>query len=567
MPEQLAHYPFTDTAYHELLDRQGGVRPHWQRLFRQLERSSPEQLRQRQALVERQIQENGVTYNVYADPKGTDRPWALDLLPNLLSAAEWQPIAAGVAQRARLLNALLADLYGDQRLLAEGLLPSELVFGHPNFLWPALGIRPPGGIFLHSYAVDLARDADGRWQVLADRTQAPSGAGYALENRQIVSRALPELYRDLRVQHLAGYFRTLQETLASQAAGDGETPLVVLLTPGRFNETYFEHLYLARQLGFPLVEGHDLTVRDATLYLKTLGGLKRVHAVLRRLDDDFCDPLELRTDSALGIPGLLEAVRQGRVLVANALGSGVLESPGLLGFLPQACRRLLGEELALPSLDTRWCGEPQALEAILAALPDLVIKPAFPGQRCEPLFGHALDGAGLASLGERLRERPQAYVAQRLAQLSQAPVWRDGEAGVGLQSRAIGMRVFAVAAADGRYWVMPGGLTRVASAADAEVVSMQRGGASKDTWVLAERAVGGEPWRPRRLGVRDLVREDPYLPSRVVENLFWYGRYAERCDDHARLLRVVLSRYVDADGDEEARRRPPAQGGRHGRRA
>ncbi len=215
-----------------------------------------------------------------------------------------------MAQRARLLNALLADLYGDQRLLAEGLLPSELVFGHPNFLWPALGIRPPGGIFLHSYAVDLARDADGRWQVLADRTQAPSGAGYALENRQIVSRALPELYRDLRVQHLAGYFRTLQETLASQAAGDGETPLVVLLTPGRFNETYFEHLYLARQLGFPLVEGHDLTVRDATLYLKTLGGLKRVHAVLRRLDDDFCDPLELRTDSALGIPGLLEAVRQ-----------------------------------------------------------------------------------------------------------------------------------------------------------------------------------------------------------------------------------------------------------------
>lgn len=226
MPELLAHYPFTDTAYHELLDRQGGVRPHWQRLFRQLERSSPEQLRQRQALVERQIQENGVTYNVYADPKGTDRPWALDLLPNLLSAAEWQPIAAGVAQRARLLNALLADLYGDQRLLAEGLLPSELVFGHPNFLWPALGIRPPGGIFLHSYAVDLARDADGRWQVLADRTQAPSGAGYALENRQIVSRALPELYRDLRVQHLAGYFRTLQETLASQAAGEDRKSVV-----------------------------------------------------------------------------------------------------------------------------------------------------------------------------------------------------------------------------------------------------------------------------------------------------------------------------------------------------
>ncbi|MBG7004640.1 circularly permuted type 2 ATP-grasp protein [Pseudomonas aeruginosa] len=554
MPELPAHPPSRDTAYHELLDRQGGVRPHWQRLFRQLERSGPAQLRQRQALVERQIQENGVTYNVYADPKGTDRPWELDLLPNLLSAAEWQPLAAGVAQRARLLNALLADLYGEQRLLAEGLLPSELVYGHPNFLWPAVGIQPPGGIFLHSYAVDLVRDADGRWQVLADRTQAPSGAGYALENRQIVSRALPELYRDLRVQYLAGYFRTLQETLASQAASDGETPLVVLLTPGRFNETYFEHLYLARQLGFPLVEGHDLTVRDATLYLKTLGGLKRVHAVLRRLDDDFCDPLELRNDSALGIPGLLEAVRQGRVLMANALGSGVLESPGLLGFLPAASRRLLGEELSLPSVATRWCGEPQALDAISAELPGLVIKPAFPGQRFEPLFGHALDAAGRAALDERLREQPQAYVAQRRAQLSRAPVWRDDGADGALQARAIGMRVFAVAASDGRYWVMPGGLTRVASAADAEVVSMQRGGASKDTWVLAERPVGGEPLRPRSLGVRDLVREDPYLPSRVVENLFWFGRYAERCDDHARLLRVVLSRYVDADGDDEALR-------------
>ncbi|ANI18632.1 molybdopterin oxidoreductase [Pseudomonas citronellolis] len=554
MSELLARYPLSATAYHELLDAAGGVRPHWQRLVQRLERASDAQLEQRQALLARQIQENGVTYNVYADPKGADRPWELDLLPNLLSAEEWAGIAAGVAQRGRLLNAVLADLYGEQRLLAEGVLPTELVYGHPNFLWPCGGLPVPGGIYLHSYAVDLARDADGRWHVLADRTQAPSGAGYALENRQIISRALPELYRELRVQYLAGYFRTLQETLAHCAPVDGETPLVVLLTPGRFNETYFEHLYLARQLGFPLVEGHDLTVRDATLYLKTLGGLKRVHAVLRRLDDDFCDPLELRTDSALGVPGLLDAVRRGRVLVANALGSGVLESPGLLGFLPAASRRLFGEDLLLPAVQTHWCGEPGALDMALGELERLVIKPAFPSQSFEPLFGHTLGPAARTELCQRLRAQPHAYVAQRQAQLSQAPVWQQAGARGELQSRAIGMRVFAVAASDGRYWVMPGGLTRVASAADAEVVSMQRGGASKDTWVLADRPVHGEPLRPRNIGARDLIRQDPYLPSRVVENLYWFGRYAERCDDNARLLRVVLSRYVDADGDEQALR-------------
>jgi len=365
MPDLLADYPRPHAAYHELLDAQGQVRPHWRRLLDQLQRSTPAQLQQRQATLARQIQENGVTYNVYADPQGSDRPWALDLLPNLIDAEEWQTIAAGVAQRAGLLNRVLADLYGPQQLLRDGLLPAELEFGHNNFLWPCQGVQVPGDTWLHLYAVDLARAPDGRWWVLADRTQAPSGAGYALENRQIVSRVLPELYRDLRVQYLAGFFRTLQEQLREQAPSEGETPLVVLLTPGRFNETYFEHLYLARQLGFPLVEGSDLTVRDDTLYLKTLDGLQRVHALLRRLDDDFCDPLELRTDSALGVPGLLEVVRQGRVLVANALGSGVLESPGLLGFMPAIAEQWLGEELLLPSIATWWCGEPPVLEEAL----------------------------------------------------------------------------------------------------------------------------------------------------------------------------------------------------------
>ncbi|MGE8097604.1 circularly permuted type 2 ATP-grasp protein [Pseudomonas fluorescens] len=545
MPDLLDRYPLTPGTYHELLDDSGAVRPHWRRLFDQLQRSTPTQLLQRQALLTRQIQENGVTYNVYADPKGADRPWELDLLPHVMAADEWQQLSAGIAQRARLLNAVLADLYGPQRLIAEGLLPAELVFGHNNFLWPCQGIQPPDGVFLHLYAVDLARTPDGRWWVTADRTQAPSGAGYALENRTIVSRAFPELYRDLQVQHLAGFFRTLQETLARQAPSADEVPLVVLLTPGRFNESYFEHLYLARQLGYPLVEGGDLTVRDATVYLKTLSGLRRVHAIMRRLDDDFCDPLELRTDSALGVPGLLDAVRQGRVLVANALGSGVLESPGLLGFLPKINQFLFGEELILPSIATWWCGEPPVLAQALEKMPELLIKPAFPSQSFASVLGRDLSEKQRHDLAERMQARPYAYVAQELAQLSQAPIWQaeDGQ----LQPRAIGMRVYAVASQDG-YRVLPGGLTRVAAEADAEVVSMQRGGASKDTWVLGERAPIGEQWKAQRtLGVHDLVRRDPYLPSRVVENLFWFGRYCERCDDSARLLRIMLTRYVDGD--------------------
>jgi uncharacterized circularly permuted ATP-grasp superfamily protein len=239
MPDLLDRYPLTPGTYHEMLDASGAVRPHWRMLYEHLQRSTPGQLIQRQALLSRQIQENGVTYNVYADPKGADRPWELDLLPHLIPAQEWAVVAAGIAQRARLLNAVLADLYGPQTLIADGLLPAELVFGHNNYLWPCQGVKPPEGTFLHMYAVDLARTPDGRWWVTADRTQAPSGAGYALENRQIVSRAFPDLYRDLQVQHVAGFFRALQETLVRQAPSDREAPLVVLLTPGRLKQIYF----------------------------------------------------------------------------------------------------------------------------------------------------------------------------------------------------------------------------------------------------------------------------------------------------------------------------------------
>jgi uncharacterized circularly permuted ATP-grasp superfamily protein/uncharacterized alpha-E superfamily protein len=444
-----------------------------------------------------------------------------------------------VIQRACLFDALLGDLYGSQHLLSDGTVPAELPFGHPNFLWPCHGIRTAGSHRLHVYAVDISRSADGRWWALADRTQTPSGPGYALENRQIVSRVFPDLLSDLGVRSLGGFFAALRENLLRHAP-DGEAPLAVVLTPGSFNETYFEHAYLARHLGLPLVEGNDLTVRGDTVCLKTLGGLRRVHAIFRRLDDDFCDPVELRADSALGVPGLIAVLRAGKVVIANALGSGVLESAAWMGFMPAAAERLLGEKLRLPSVATWWCGEKPALDYVVGNIERLVIKPAYPNQKFEAVFGRGLSPGERVTLIERLIARPHAYVAQERLVFSQAPVWRSAGApgaAPAFAARALGIRVYAIATPTG-YRVMPGGLARIASDA-ADIVSMQRGGGSKDVWVLAadRRATdeaGGTAMAPRRLARHD------ELPSRLAENLFWLGRYSERCEDKARLLRATL---------------------------
>jgi len=550
MPRSLlSTYPQEPDRFDEMLADDGSVRPAWQSFFTHLEWATPEQMRHRLDYVRRRILENGVTYNVYADPEGADRPWELDPLPLILSPAEWQGIASAVSQRARLLDAVLRDLYGEQQLLRDGTLPPALVYGHNNFLWPCHGVRPPGDTYLHLYAADLARSPDGRWWVIADRTQAPSGAGYALENRTIVGRAFPEQFRDLQVEHLASFFRELQGALAHWAPHTAEAPLIVLLTPGPYNETYFEHAYLARYLGFPLVEGQDLTVRGDSVYLRTLNGLRRVHAILRRLDDDYCDPLELRGDSALGVPGLLQAVRAGKVLVANALGSGLLESAALPGFLPGACEKLLGERLAMPSVATWWCGEQAALEYTIAHLDRLVIKGSYPSQHFDPLFGNELSGRDRAEMITRLRARPQAYVAQELVDYSQAPAWSPSHKRR-LLPRGVGLRVF-VAATAGGHVVMPGGLTRVSAMSNARIISMQRGGSSKDTWVLSDSGVNTFSLLKHSVGKADLVRGGRNLSSRVVENLYWFGRYAERCDKTARILRVALSRLVDAGAESQ----------------
>jgi len=539
LPETFG-YALRQGVYDEAFGPDGAPRSHHVELWRGLSELGAGELGKRWEQGRRLIRENGVTYNVYGDPRGMDRPWVLDPIPLMVGADEWASLAKGLEQRARLLDAVLADLYGPARILEEGLLPPELVFGGQGFLRPLVGCTPPGGVYLHLYAADLARSSDGVFWVLGDRTQAPSGAGYALENRIVVSRLLPQLFRDCRVERLAPFFSALRESLAHLAPRGREQPRVVLLTPGAYNETYFEHAYLARYLGYTLVEGADLTVRDDTVYLKTLGGLERVDVILRRLDDLFCDPLSLRSDSSLGIAGLVRAVRAGNVTIANALGSGLVESPALLAFLPGLCQRLLEEPLATPSVATWWCGEPAALKYVLEHLPELVIKSAFFGAAAsEPVFGGELSSEQRAELARRIQARPSAFIGQEQVSLSTAPVW----AGESIQPRHVAVRAFLALGRDG-YVALPGGLTRVSSSKNSLVVSMQSGGGSKDTWVLA-RGLPSSLSLLKPQGGIDIVRSGADMPSRVADNLFWLGRYAERAEGTARLLRSAITRLTD----------------------
>lgn len=560
----IANYPALSGRYDEMFDAAMQPRPHWRAMLAHLQDEAPDAMRARLDAVQRQVRENGVTYNVYADAKGEQRPWDLNVLPLILPADEWAHIEAGVIQRATLLNRLLGDVYGDQKLISDGLLPPALIHGNAGFLRPCHGIRQSSDIALHIYAVDLARAPNGRWWVVGDRTQAPSGAGYALENRNIISRAFPEIFRDLKVQHLNGFFDSLRDSLAhwgricAANRGDGgdqgpvlregEAPLTVLLTPGPYNETYYEQSYLARHLGYPLVEGKDLTVRNGIVWLKTLAGPQRVHVILRRVDDDFCDPLELRADSALGVVGLTEAARRGTVVIANGLGSNLLESGALLGYLPKISRALLGEALKMPSVATWWCGEPAALANVLSRLDELVIKPTFPQLRQSPVFGMTLTPQARAALVRDMQARPHDYIAQELVNLSHAPVWNDGSQ-PGLQASAAGLRVYACATPDG-YVVMPGGLTRVATGRDARVINMQRGGASKDTWIQSSDVVHQHHPILRTTTSQELVRGESYLASRLVENLFWFGRYSARCDNIARLTRAALAFLLNISPEE-----------------
>jgi uncharacterized circularly permuted ATP-grasp superfamily protein/uncharacterized alpha-E superfamily protein len=529
-------------AYDELSADGVTPRPHWAHLMESLREIGPEELGRRWSRAERRIRENGITYNIYSDPLGANRPWKIDIVPLLISANEWRFIEAGIIQRAQLLSLILEDLYGPQDLVAQGHFPAALLYANPAFLRPLVGVRVPAHSYLHMLAVDLARSPDGQWWVLADRTQAPSGSGYALENRTIVSDVLPNLFRTSNVLRLAPFFRAQREALTSLA--QRSNPRIVLLTPGPLNETYFEHSYTARYLGFTLVEGADLTVRDRCVYLKTVDGLEQIDVILRRVDDSFCDPLELRSESLLGVPGLVDAIVAGNVKVANALGSGLIETAAVMPFLPGLSKHLLDEKLKLPSVATWWCGQEYALDWVLNHLDSVVVKPAFPSRGMEPVFGAELPHAEKGKFAERLRAHPHEYVAQEQIALSTAPVWDNGR----LNSRSVVLRTYVLNTGNG-WTAIPGGLVRVAEAAGS-VVSMQRGGHSKDAWVLWDGPVDTFSMLHPRNEPVELRRVSRGVPSSVADNVFWLGRYVERAENIARILRPMISRVRRADEAE-----------------
>ncbi len=539
----LGSYRPSGDVYDEMM-ADGQPRPHWRKLIQSYDQLGPQDRINRRDTAARILRENGVTYNVYGDTQGLGRPWALDLIPLVIPPDEWREIEAGLIQRSHLLNSILADIYGPQTLVQGGALPPALLYANPAFLRPCHGIVPPRNIFLFLHAVDLARSPDGQWWVLSDRTQAPSGAGYALENRIVLSRVSPDEFRECKVERLASFFQVMRDTLRSFSKRANQSN-VVLLTPGPYNETYFEHVYLARYLGFPLVEGADLTVRDRRVFLKTLEGLQPVDVILRRADDTFCDPLELRADSILGIAGLTEAVRAGNVAVANALGSGAVETPALAAFLPGLCRRLLGEELKLPSVATWWCGQDKEREYVREHLSELVVKRAFGGNG-EPLFGAMLSAKERERLFRAMEAAPHDFLAQEQVALSTAPVLERGR----MEPRPMVLRAYVCATPDG-FVVMPGGLARFSTAPERLVVSMQSGGGSKDTWVISDGPVSQLTLLLPNTHIVRLERSATELPSRVADNLFWLGRYAERLEDTVRILRCLLVRLSGESGVEE----------------
>ena len=524
-----------------------GPSPHWQQFFDLLGDEGWRDLPARHARMRHRVQEDGATYNVYADGAQAERAWPLELLPAIVPADDWALIERGVAQRARLLEATLVDIYGPQQLLRDALLPASLIFAHPQYLRAAHDLLPEGSPRLHIVAMDLARTPQGEFRVLAQRVQAPSGLGYLLENRLIIAPQFREQFAAAHAQRLAASFRTLLDGLM-RASPAGERSRIVLLTPGPWNETYFEQAFLARYLGITLVAGNDLTVRGESLFLKTLHGLEPVHVVLRRVDDEFLDPLELRADSELGVPGLLQAVRAGTVVVTNTPGAGVLESPGLSAFWPALSRRLLGENLQLHGYTSWWCGEAAVWQAQRDKLADYVVAPTFANAGFGPRAVATMGAEQQDQLRRRIDADPAAYTLQARVQPGETPVWVDGE----LQLRPAVLRVFAVADGSGGWRVLPGALTRVAGAnpgAGAQQdpwLSMQHGSASVDTWVITRDPVDSSTLLPAPLSVSDLQGWRRSVTSRAAESLFWMGRYCERAENSLRLVRLTLTAMADA---------------------
>ena len=531
-------------VFDEMMDADGRLRAHWQPFLSTLAALGADEINRRFAAADRYLRDSGVFYRVYEDAAGIERPWPLSHVPLIIEPGEWRQLEAGLIQRVELLEAVLKDSYGPGMLTRDGRLPAASIAGNPEFLRPLVGVEPPGGAHLRFYAVDVGRGADGRWWVLNDRAQAPSGAGYAIENRLALSRAIPDIYRTARVERVAPFFQAFQAELFALNRRDDAH--IGLLTPGPMNETYFEHAYLARYLGLLLVEGEDLSVQDDGVFIRTVSGLRRTEVLLRRIDADFADPLELNAASRLGVAGLLQAVRDGKVVMINALGAGLVEARAMLAFLPALAPIVLGAELKISNVATWWLGNADTRDEKIGKLDGMVIASAFAEQLPDARLGSEILGATLddgqrQALMQSIRDRGIDYVVQEAVTLSSMPVWRDGR----LQPRPFTLRLFLARVGD-RWQVLPAGFVRIADDIDARAVSLQRGGATADAWVPAHGPVAETTLLPTPERM-PLQRASGLLPSRAADDLFWVGRYVERAEATLRLIRAIINRVAEAD--------------------
>lgn len=519
-------------------------RAYWQNFVSLLNRMGPRDLQRRWEQAQRQIENDGVTFHPHGATGAASRPWTLDAIPLLVTEEEWKGVARGLAQRAELLDQVIRDLFGPQHLLREKLLPAEFLFGHPSF-HPALHqLTPTDRRHLQLYAADLARAPDGQWYVMGDRTRAPFGLGYALENRIVTSRMLPGVFRTCRVQRLARFFMRLQESLREMAIRNKDNPRIVLWTKGPSSPAYFEDSYLAGYLGYTLAEGDDLAVRENRVMLKTLGALLPVEVLFRRLDDDDCDPVELSASSRVGVSGLVEVLRAGNVATANALGTRLLEAPMLMAYLPEICERLLGKPLEMPMARTWWCGNSESLKYVLEHFDEMMLRGAFREQDEHVTHVALLSAKEKEEWRAKLKAHPNKYVAQETIRRSTTPVWFEQQT----VSWSLGVRAFLVASG-ASFETMPGGLVRVSPKPEVLDQTMTAGERSQDLWIIASGPVDESSLLPPPGEAVELRRSGAELPSRVADNLFWLGRYVERAESNCRLLRTLLTILTSERGE------------------
>ena len=539
----LAHYRPVPGVPDELLDSEGRVRPVWQSFISHLSEQDPQTLRQMFSRGDAYLRNSGVFVRQYTEDKATERPWPLSHMPVLIDAKEWEQIADSLKQRADLLEAVVADLYGPNQLVADGALPGQLIAQSSEWIRPLVGVKPRGGHHLNFVAFEISRGPDGTWWVLNDRTQAPSGAGYALETRVATSRIFAEHYADAKVHRLSGFFSEFRTALLNMRAS--QDAHVAILTPGPFSETYFEQSYIARYLGLLLVEGEDLTIQQGKVFVRTVSGLQPVDVLWRRLDTLYADPLELDEASQIGTAGLVGAVRRGNVSVVNALGAGILESRALLAFLPRISRRLVGKPLEMPNIATWWCGQPAERDHVVSRLENMLIGPALSTRQMFDPDESAILGSQLRKQGVDFAKRlidteGELLVGQETVSFSTSPAWVDGA----LVPRPMSLRVFMVRTADG-WCVMPGGFARIGTEINTNVFSMQAGSSVADVWIVSDKPVdtvtrlaSGQARAPRA--------KQGALPSKAAENLFWLARYMERAEGFTRLNRARHERLAEA---------------------